>query len=165
MNYPPNKNLLKVAFCAILLTSNIGNSASIIGAILNIIFSYLKSSYIVHLGISVAAYLLSISTTIGVFVYFYKHLEYNFKEKSLNKMLLINLIFYPISYLINTGLTVLNTKILTQTYDVQFIGEYYVPQSIITIVCSVLSTLIFTTLAIILLVKNPVNGNETDTNG
>jgi O-antigen/teichoic acid export membrane protein len=156
MNASNNKNLLKLAICAILLISNIGNTVSIVGTILNIVLNLVKSPVYALLGVSVFIYLIGFLITIWVFFYFYKHLDYIFNEKSLNKQLLINTVIYPIAFLVKTGIEFLNTQMQIHSFDSQVLGEYFKIRYIIMIVFYVLNVLIMPTLAIIVLVKNPI---------
>jgi hypothetical protein len=152
-NQTDNQNLIKLGICSILLYLNIGSNLSIISSVLNIILSFFKISYIGQLAVNVATILCSFALTIGIFVYFLRHLEFISSNKSLNKLVLINLIVYPLAFIFSVGLSLLRTFLFSKYYDVLFVGQYFSYLSIISGVGGVLNAFILTAFGIAALGK------------
>jgi hypothetical protein len=151
--------LIKFAICSILLFTNIGFVVAIIGSVINILQSYLSVSYKGLLFVNILSYVVTMVLTICTFLYFSKNMEPYIEEKSINKALLINIVVYPLVYVLNFGLSLLHTYFFTRNSNTMLIAEYYQYSNIIKITGAILNMMILTALGIIALVRRSPFGS------
>jgi hypothetical protein len=150
-----NKNLIKLTLCSILIYLNIG-SIVIIGNIFKIFFCYTEMTLWWFQAIDILIEILRLAILIGLFSYFLRHFEFILNHKNLHHFLLINVVIFPLTTLINYGLNIFQVTLITKLYSVQFYGKYTMVNQIILVATNILNIIMMCIFGIIALNQKKV---------
>jgi hypothetical protein len=157
-----NKNLISLALCAIFIYLNLGAVISILDNLLKITFCYSKLPIWWYYTVDILLNFLRLAFLITLFSYLLKHLEFILNDKNLQFALLVNLIVFPVSYLINYGLAFFQFTLIPRTYGPQSYGKYAQINQIVSIASNVLNSIMMMVFGIIVLGKKQAENYNTN---
>jgi hypothetical protein len=139
-----------LSLCSILIYLNIG-SIAIIGTIFKIYFCYSELPTWWFHSIDILIEILRFTLLIGLFSYFQRHFEFILNHKNLHHFLIVNVIIFPLTTLINYGLNIFQVMLFTKSYSVQFYGKYTMVNQIILVATNILNIIMMCIFGIIAL--------------
>jgi hypothetical protein len=151
-----NKNLIKLTLGSILIYLNIGSMIGLIDNITKIFLCYSESPIWGLHAIDILIEIIRIILLIGLFSYFLRHFEFILNHKNLHHFLLVNLIIFPLTTLINYGLNIFEGMLITKSYSVQFYGKYAMVNQIISVATYILNIIMMCIFGIIALNQKEV---------
>ena len=150
MNKQLNKSyLIKWLICGYLIFSNIGYLTGILYNLIKGILSLTEAAIWMYLAVTVTFTLIKL-TVLGVLFFYIVNLPKGFlNHDRLKHSLLVNLILFPIFYILNMAFSFLQPLLLSRNKSIEFYGELTQYSTYVSIFESLLVTIMIVVFGII----------------